>query len=194
MGLFENLGSRFLRLRKVFVHIKDIDVKILRGLTEPLRAFVFRPRVSHHDEVIAELHRCMIELAVFSTHRPSIFLQSKRFLEEFHGACEVFVKQVGCDWHSLPPTFRARQYTKPGNGVYRPLHHPHPTKPHAVLATIPSRDSTTARRGQVLVNVYGDLADTLEVPLWEGTDIYRIVEELPTIHRVPPVGMRGISI
>jgi len=52
----------------MFVHILHIDVEVLRGLAEPLRVPIIGPGAPHHNQVIAKLHRGVIDLAVGAQH------------------------------------------------------------------------------------------------------------------------------
>src|ERR1700730_6999648 len=76
--LLENLCARFFGALEMLIHIWDIDVEALRGLAQPFRVSIFCAGISHHDQIGAELHGGVIDLAVPSSHGPAMFSEAKR--------------------------------------------------------------------------------------------------------------------
>jgi hypothetical protein len=81
------------------IDVVDVNVQILRCLAQPLRVFVFRSRVAHHDDVIAQLHGRMIDLAVGPTMRGAVLLKAKCLREKLQRSIDIFVQEIWCDCH-----------------------------------------------------------------------------------------------
>ena len=81
-GLFENCRACPPGPFEVRIHVIYIDVKALRGLTKPFRILVFGTGVTHHDQVLAESHRGVIDLAVGPLHLGAVLPKTKCFLQK----------------------------------------------------------------------------------------------------------------
>lgn len=77
--LLRDRSAYFPGALKMFVHILHIHVEALRCLAEPLRVAITLSGAPHHNQVIAKLHRGVIDLAVGPLHLGAALPESERF-------------------------------------------------------------------------------------------------------------------
>src|ERR1044071_3034302 len=106
----EDLRPGLLRPREMFIHVADVDVQTLCRLSEPLRVFVLRAGASHHDDIVAELHRCVKNLAVRSRHSWAVLSETESLGKKLQSPADIFIQQVGCDGHLSKPPFKSSRF------------------------------------------------------------------------------------
>ena len=77
-GLFQDVSACLFRSCKVAIDIVDVDVKTLGRLTQAFWISISRGRAAHHNNITAQFHCGMVDLAV-SEYRFSELLEATGF-------------------------------------------------------------------------------------------------------------------
>ena len=108
LRLLDDRSTRLPGSFRMLVDIVHIYVEALRHLAETLRVPILRTRKSHHDEVIAELHRSMAEFSVGSLHCGAGLSEPKRLRQELQRTRNILIIKIDCDRHVLASVVKDR--------------------------------------------------------------------------------------
>jgi hypothetical protein len=110
LRLLDDSGAGFDGLRVVPVDVRDVDIQVLRCVTDQLRSLEVGPGAAEHQQRLAELHLGMRDPAPCVSIRPSGRPQAERLGQPRQRRAGVPIQQVRCDRHATLFEFAYRGF------------------------------------------------------------------------------------